>query len=125
MTTTTHRPAGYRHGLRVRMGTPDGPRGVLLECDSRAGRKYWRVRLQTGEWKWPNELGGLIVDGDGDAVSECASCGLRFILRTGSGDLICTRCDYEQFGTEARVSDPPPARRFHERRRWIKRRGHV
>ena len=110
------------------MGGPSGPRGVLLECESRAGRKYWRVRLQgvPSEWVWPDALGGVVVDGEGEAVDICRSCGLRFITRTGSGELICSRCDAEQFGTAIRVSEPPPMKRDgaeRARRRWIPTRG--
>lgn len=104
------------------MGGVDGARGVLLHCESRTrpGRRYWKVRLQSGTWVWPNEHGGLVVDGDGDHVTpECAACGLPFICRTGSRELICARCDAEQFGTAAaRASDPPPTRRWNARRRW-------
>lgn len=128
-------PAGYRHGLRVRMGGPSGPRGVLLECESRrTGGKYWRVRLQGGPpvvWCWPDERGGIVVDGDGEAVDVCHDCGLRFIKRAGSGELLCTRCDAEAFGTAIRareVSDPPPTKRYGDtrpRRKWIpSKRGH-
>lgn len=121
--TLTH--AGYRHGLRVRMGGPNGPHGVLLECESRrTHKKFWRVRLQgSGEWVWPEHLGGIVVDGPGDAVAICASCGLRFIHRKTDGEVICARCDAEQFGTAVRTSEPPPAKRFGDtrpRRRWFK-----
>jgi hypothetical protein len=114
------------------MGGPSGPRGVLLQCESRAGRQFWRVRLQDAtanggtQWVWPDDLGGVVVEGEGDAVALCQSCGLRFILRHGSGELICSRCDLEQFGTAERVSDPPPAKRFGDtriRRRWIPSKG--
>ena len=116
---------GFRHGLKVRMGRADGPRGVLLHCDSRkpGGGKYWKVRLQSGEWCWPNERGGLVVDGPGDSVHhQCASCELPFIALAGSGEVICDRCSEDQFGAASRVSDPPPARRWNDRRRWY--RGH-
>jgi len=120
----THAPAGYRHGLRVRMGGPNGPRGVLLECESRkSGRMYWRVRLQdSGDWVWPDALGGIVVDGTGTAVTICQSCGLRFVHHVNDGELICGRCDAEQFGTAVRTSEPPPTKRFRDgrdHRRWI------
>ena len=121
MARSSH-PAGYQHGLRVRLGSATGPLGKLLHCESkRTGGKYWRVRLDSGEWKWPNEDGGVIVDGPGNAVSTCQQCGLRFVLRQGSGEVICTRCDREMFGThDERVSDPPPAKRWNDSRRWIR-----
>ena len=120
------RPAGYRHGLRVRMGSATGPRGVLLECESRAGKKFWRVRLQgLGVWCWPNERGGIVVDGVGDAIAECRQCELRFIHTTGDGELICARCDAETFGTAVRGDEGeahPFKKRYEDRshrRRWI------
>jgi hypothetical protein len=119
-------PTGYQNGLRVRMGTPTGRRGVLLRCESRAGNPYWKVRLTDPDvpdrdrWIWPEQFGGILVDGPGDAESRCASCDLRFVTRAGAGELLCSRCDREQFGTDLRTSDPPPARRWNARRRWIR-----
>jgi hypothetical protein len=123
------------------MGGLNGPRGVLLECESRLGRKYWKVRLQEmnadggSKWVWPDALGGIVVDGPLDmgahpaVVDLCQSCGLRFIKRAGSGELICERCDAETFGTAARASEPPPVKPkgfsdTRPRRRFPHRRGH-
>jgi hypothetical protein len=93
---------------------------VLFACRRADGTTYWRVRLQTGEWTWPDHL---VVDGVGDTLNpECASCGLPFVMRCGSGELICARCDAEQFGGAVRANEPPAPRRFedvpaHRRRR--------
>jgi hypothetical protein len=110
-------PAGFRHGLRVRVGAIDGPRGVLLKCQTRDGSgEYWKVRTQDvpARWLWPD---GLIVDGAGDrVVPACADCGLAFI---GGGDPICDRCAAEQFGTAAaRHADAAPRDADEHPRRW-------
>ena len=107
----TPRPptSAFRHGMRVRV---QGAKGVLLECtpSRTSGRPYWKVRLQTGQWVWPDDL---VVDGPGDErVEACASCGLPYYRRAGSGELICARCDVEQFGGATR--DPPDGP-FHHR----------
>jgi hypothetical protein len=104
------------------MGTADGPRGKLFHCQSKqSGRWYWRVRLESGDWVFPDQRGGIVVDGPGDAVSpHCADCDLPFVTRAGSGELVCTACNDAIFGTDQdRASDPPPARRWNARRRWI------
>ncbi len=86
--------AGFRHGMRVRIARLDGPKGVLLRCERRdGGGFYWKVRLQSGEWIFPDNL---IVDGRGDRVGVCGDCGLRFV-NTGV-ELICDRCSAEVFG---------------------------
>ena len=95
--------ASFRHGLRVRVG---GQKGVLLHCEKRDGSKYWRVRLQaTGAWVWPDDLA---VDGPGDQrVHACGRCELPFYRQAGSEELLCVRCDEEQFGTRARAAEDP------------------
>lgn len=121
----TRAPAGYRHLLRVRLGGPTGPAGKLLECESRTtGRHFWKVRLDNGEWEWPERRGGVVVDGPGDAVNpECRECGLPFIYRAGSGELICEACNQNIFGGADRASEPPPVPLYdyHPRRKWFKR----
>jgi hypothetical protein len=91
---------------------------VLLHCESRnGGGHYWRIRLTSGEWVWPDDT--LAIDGPGGvlAAEPCQSCELPFITVAGSPELICDRCSAEQFGTAART-DPPPAKRWNARRRW-------
>jgi hypothetical protein len=82
--------------MRVRVG---GERGVLLHCEPRSGAaRYWKVRLQTGQWVSPARL---VVDGQGDElVPACGRCGLPFLRRPQSGELLCIYCDVELFGTE-------------------------
>lgn len=93
-------PAAFRHGLRVRIARLDGPKGVLLRCERKTdGGIYWRVRLQSGAWVFPDDL---IVDGRGDRVGVCGDCGLRFV-NTGN-ELICDRCSAEIFGHASRAS---------------------
>jgi hypothetical protein len=109
----------YRHGMRVRVR---GRKGILWHCEKRDGSgSYWKVLLQPavgderrpndGEWVWPD---GLAVDGPGDELaSACASCELPFYRRPGSGELICARCDFEQFGTEEERSTDARSFRSH------------
>ena len=97
---------GYRHGLRVRMGS--GARGVLLHCETRSGRRYWRVRLQGGAWCAPE---GLAVEGRGDARHDaCLECGLPFY--SDPDELICDRCEAELFGSAVRATEPDPPHPF-------------
>jgi hypothetical protein len=105
-------PDGFAHGLRVRLGTPTGPRGVLYQCESkRTGGTYWKVRLESGEWVWPDHV---LVDGPGDTIATCQSCRLDFITTIG-GELICRRCSTEAFGSDAeRASDAPSRRRWND-----------
>jgi len=95
--------SGFRHGLRVRMGIT-GAKGILLHCERKDGTgRYWKVRLQTGEWVWPE---GLILDGPGDQVAVCEQCALPFMtLKLGDG-LLCARCDEEMYGTRQRAAEP-------------------
>jgi hypothetical protein len=108
--------SGFHHGLRVRMGAR-GPKGMLLRCERRDGTGfYWKVRLNTGEWVWPE---GLILEGPGTRVGVCEQCALPFMTdQTGDG-LLCPRCDEEIHGTRARAADPTPPRR-----QWDVRRRH-
>jgi hypothetical protein len=106
-------PDGYAHKLRVRLGTPSGPRGVLYQCEARDGHTFWKVRLDDGSWAWPDRL---LVDGPGDAIGlSCASCRLPYIMPAGSGELLCRRCSDSAFGSDAeRASDSPSRRRWND-----------
>jgi len=89
--------------MRVRI---NGEKGVLFRCDKRSGPgHYWKVRLLGGAWVWPDNL---IVDGPGDEIGTCANCDLPFYRRAGSGELICARCEAEQFGSAVRATEPVP-----------------
>jgi hypothetical protein len=92
--------SAFRHGLRVRIGK-DGPKGKLLHCEKRDGTgKYWKVRLNSGEWRWPD---GIVIDGPGDHFAgHCLDCRLPFI--GDSGDLLCRACQGEMFGETAERS---------------------
>jgi len=97
-------PRGYRHGLRVRVGASRQP-GVLLRCERRDGTgSYWRIRLQSGQWLWPNECVSLVIDGPGDTVNRCQDCGMLFLTDDPTAP-ICARCDYEVFGVRAETDD--------------------
>jgi hypothetical protein len=94
----------FRHGLRVRVGGATGAKGMLLRCERRDGTgHYWKVRLQSGAWVWPD---GLILDGVGDQVAVCEQCGLRFMTTKVGDGLLCARCDEELFGTQTRAVEP-------------------
>jgi hypothetical protein len=96
--------SGFRHGLRVRMGAT-GPKGMLLKCLKKDGSgHYWKVRLQSGEWVWPE---GFILDGVGDQVAVCEQCALPFMTTKVGGGLLCDRCDEDMYGTRARAAEPP------------------
>jgi hypothetical protein len=99
---------GFRNGLRVRVGDV---RGVLLRIDRRTGHgHYWKIRLQTDKWIWPDDFA---VDGPGDERHErCEQCGLPYYARAGSGELICRDCDRAMFGTAVRSREPDPPHRF-------------
>lgn len=115
--------ANYRHGTRVRIGGPAGARhlgakGVLWECTRRdGGGQYWRVRLQEVPERWVYPDDSMVVDGAGTVVGTCGRCELPFLHR--GAELICARCDLEQFGPRSRdpadvpyrMSDRGPYRR--------------
>ena len=100
--------SAFRHYLRVRLGVT-GPKGRLLRCEKRDGGSYWKVKLDSGEWVWPD---GLIVDGPGDRVGTCGDCGLSF-MSTGALAL-CPICDEAAFGTASRATEPAASTRV----RW-------
>jgi len=96
-------PSSYRHGLRVRIGGIDGPRGILLQC---GGGAYWRVKLDRGEWIHPDRL---VVDGVGDVLGgSCAQCDLPY--KTTPGNPICDACDASANGPRERFDVPRPRR---------------
>jgi len=117
--------SAFRHGMRVRLGSLTGPKGTLYHCERRDGSAtYWRVRLANSrEWVPPDAFGPLIVEGVGDAINpECASCGLAFVMRAGSGALLCARCEGEQFGESATRDHEFQA--YHRRAGYQRRRAH-
>jgi hypothetical protein len=94
--------SAFRHLMRVRLGVK-GPKGQLLRCSKReGGGTYWKVKLDSGEWVWPD---GIIIDGPGDRVGTCAECGLPF-MSPSPVPPICGVCDEKLFGTQQRASEP-------------------
>jgi hypothetical protein len=92
---------GYRHGMRVRLGS-HGPTGKLLHCEKKdKSGWYWKVKLDSGEWVWP---GDLYIDGKGDIVARCQDCGLLFI--TATVEPLCHYCSEAAFGTTQRAQEP-------------------
>jgi hypothetical protein len=66
---------GYRHGMRVRLGS-HGPTGKLLHCEKKdKSGWYWKVKLDSGEWVWPADLH---IDGKGDSSRAARTAGCRF-----------------------------------------------
>lgn len=118
----SHEPEGFRHRLHVRLDTAGGPRGRLLRCKRKDGTGYyWRILLDSGAWEWPNAH-RLIVDGPGDVVNPfCGSCRLAFMVRAGSGELLCDACSREQFGTDRRDVEFEP---HHRRAGYARKRSH-
>jgi hypothetical protein len=111
--------SGFRHGLRVRIGA-GGPKGQLLRCEKRHGSgHYWKVRLDTGPWVWPDDL---ILDGPGDHVERCMDCRLPFMGNVG--ELLCAPCQEDQFGTPSDRSTAARDDSFRRRGPYHRRRTH-
>src|SRR5262245_26672405 len=110
---------GFRHGLRVRIGGLTGQRGVLLLCEKRDGTgRYWKVRLNSGEWVWPDQL---VADGLGAHLATCADCNIRFVTADPSRPT-CDRCEAEARGTAVhRFLDADPGQCDDERDRRFRR----
>jgi hypothetical protein len=90
--------SSYRHYMRVRMGAT-GPKGRLLKCKKRDGSGYfWKVKLDSGEWVWPD---GLVLDGPGDRVATCGDCGIAFMADGRSP--LCPTCDESAFGEPSEI----------------------
>lgn len=112
----TRDDSGFRHRLRVRIGGIDGPKGRLYHCDGRQG-KFWKVRLDTGEWVWPDRL---VVDGPGDHYNHaCLDCRLPF--KGDVGDLLCQACQETVRGEEPVDSGHGIRSDTYHRRRWASR----
>ena len=113
--------SGFRHGLRVRIGAT-GPKGKLLHCEKRDGSgKYWKVRLDNGEWIWPD---GIVIDGPGEHVERCQECRLPFMGDVG--DLLCRPCQDDTTGTTAERAEAARDASFASQRRgpYHRRRSH-
>lgn len=96
----------FRHYTRVRIGAT-GPKGRLLRCEKRDGSgSYWKVKLDSGEWVWPDDR--MLIDGPGERIARCGDCELPF-LTDGSSPL-CPLCNEEAFGTRRRQVKPEPTR---------------
>lgn len=109
----TRDESGFKHLMRVRLGA-SGAKGRLLHCKRDTPQAFWKVKLDTGEWAWPEDL---IQDGPGEIVSRCAECGMRFMCERA--DVLCPSCDGKVFGTQQRASEPPD--RTPAQRRWDRR----
>lgn len=96
------------HGDHVRIGTFDGPAGIVLQCRKRDGSgSYFKVKLvTTEEWVWPDRV---VVDSIGTYETTCQECDGRF--RSDSlAEVLCPNCDRrdsyhdaESFGAHRRA----------------------
>jgi uncharacterized Zn finger protein (UPF0148 family) len=71
----------FTHGQRVRVSGFTGPRGVMMHCK----RTYWKVKLQSGEWVYPNDV---VADTDGPFEYRCQECGIPFRTKS-QGEPFC------------------------------------
>jgi hypothetical protein len=99
--TTPRDESGYRDGMRVCLG-PNGAKGRLRRRTSkRTGKPFWKVKLDSGEWAWPEDL---VQDGIGDCLTRCGDCGMRF-LSNGQSPL-CSVCAPSAFGAPSEIRRP-------------------
>jgi hypothetical protein len=99
--STPRDESGYKHLMRVRLGA-HGAKGRLMRCTSkRTGKPFWKVKLDTGEWVWPEDL---VQDGIGDCLTRCGDCGMRF-LSNGQSPL-CPVCAPSAFGAPSEIRRP-------------------
>lgn len=92
--------SGFRHLMRVRLGVNGAP-GRLLHCEKKdKSGWYWKVKLDTGEWVWPE---GLVIDGPGDLLATCQDCRLPFLCKVDAP--LCPYCDEHAHGTQQRADE--------------------
>lgn len=107
--------AAFQHYMRVRIGGAGGPLGRLMRCEKKDGSgHYWKVRLDTGEWVWPD---AMVLDGPGHYVGHCAECELPMLMEQPNGVGLCRYCDESMFGTDAAHAHDEPSHAF-GRTRW-------
>lgn len=88
-------------GMRVTFGH-GGPVGTLFFCK----RRFWKVRMDAGDWRWPD---GIVVLSAGSFVRTCQECDLQF--RTDkAGEVFCNPCDRRM--DMARAHDPGSPQQF-------------
>jgi hypothetical protein len=61
-----------RDGDRVQ--TRDGVQGIVFRCRGQRG-PYFKVKLSTGEWVWPDQV---IAESSGPYLRTCGECGIEF-----------------------------------------------
>jgi hypothetical protein len=115
-------PSCFTHYARVLVGANRAP-GRLMRCQSkRTGGEYWKVRLDSGEWLWPDNI---ILATPGERVATCELGGGRFLTdETGEG-LLCPKHDGETFGTaeDHALDAAAPRRPSGNSHKWIRGRG--
>lgn len=113
--------AAFKHYLRVRIGGAGGPLGRLMRCEKKDGSgHYWKVKLDTGEWVWPD---AMVLDGPGQHVGTCVECELPLLVGRPGDAGLCRSCQDATFGTDAQHADDGPSHGF-GRTRWNLEHGH-
>lgn len=90
-------PSCFRHYDRVLVGA-DRAKGRLLHCEKRGGGKYFKVKTDAGDWRWPDNM---ILDGPGNIVAVCEMGEGRFMTDKPGDGLLCKRHNDETFGSDA------------------------
>jgi DNA-directed RNA polymerase subunit RPC12/RpoP len=104
------------HGYRVTLGH-GGPAGVLNHCLSKTTlRRYWKVKLDSGAWVWPDDV---VAESEGPCVARCVECELEYRGATPQSGGLCPNCAHALLARERPDHDPDadPSHQF-GRARW-------
>jgi hypothetical protein len=67
-----------------------GPAGVLLRCVSERTRGvYWKVKLDSGEWVWPDRV---VAESTGPCIARCVECELDYRGDSPAAGGLCPNC---------------------------------
>lgn len=79
-----------RDGDRVQHRT-SGTKGTVIKCRYRAPREgtYFRVRLVTGVWVWPEQV---IAESEGPYLTTCIECAIGMRTKAPNGLGLCVNC---------------------------------
>jgi hypothetical protein len=104
------------HGYRVTLGH-GGPAGVLNRCLSKTYLRYfWKVKLQSGAWVWPD---GIVADSTGPCIARCVECELEYRGETPQSGGLCPNCAHAQLARQRpdHDRDAEPSHQFGRARR--------